>query len=78
MTLFPYTTLFRSLSITSTDGHLITLVGLTADGDAIVNDPASPNNADVRHVYKRSQLEYRWLDSTSGVGYLIKSPSIRG
>lgn len=65
-------------SITSTSGHLVTLVGLTASGDAIVNDPASPANADVRHVYKRSQFEYRWLDSTSGVGYLIKAPSIRG
>ncbi|GAA1667732.1 peptidase C39 family protein [Fodinicola feengrottensis] len=65
-------------SITSTDGHLITLVGLTASGDAIVNDPASPTDAAVRHVYQRSQLEYRWLDSTSGVGYLIKPNSIRG
>ncbi|WP_163511838.1 C39 family peptidase [Fodinicola acaciae] len=65
-------------SISGTSGHLVTLVGLTASGDAIVNDPASPTNTEVRHVYKRSQFEYRWLDSTSGVGYLIKSPWIRG
>ncbi|WP_455713304.1 peptidase C39 family protein [Streptomyces xiamenensis] len=40
-----------------TAGHLMTVVGFTADGDVIANDPASPSNAAVRRVYKRRQFE---------------------
>lgn len=44
-----------------TAGHLMTLVGFTKDGDVIANDPASPNDAAVRRVYKRRQFENIWL-----------------
>ncbi|GAA1362012.1 peptidase C39 family protein [Streptomyces beijiangensis] len=44
-----------------TSGHLMTVVGFTADGDVIANDPASPNDAAVRHVYKRAEWENIWL-----------------
>jgi hypothetical protein len=44
-----------------TAGHLMTLVGFTADGDVIANDPASPSNAAVRRVYNRRQWENIWL-----------------
>lgn len=44
-----------------TAGHLMTVIGFTKDGDVIANDPASPDNAAVRHVYKRRQFENIWL-----------------
>ncbi|MEV0256749.1 peptidase C39 family protein [Streptomyces sp. NPDC050732] len=44
-----------------TAGHLMTVIGFTADGDVIANDPASPSNAEVRRVYKRREWENIWL-----------------
>ncbi|MEU5901005.1 MULTISPECIES: peptidase C39 family protein [Streptomyces] len=44
-----------------TAGHLMTVIGFTADGDVIANDPASPSNAAVRRVYKRREWENIWL-----------------
>ncbi|WP_210591985.1 peptidase C39 family protein [Streptomyces sp. GESEQ-35] len=44
-----------------TAGHLMTVIGFTADGDVIANDPASPSNGAVRHVYKRREWENIWL-----------------
>lgn len=44
-----------------TSGHLMTVIGFTSDGDIIANDPASPSNEAVRHVYKRRQWENIWL-----------------
>ncbi|SEO05044.1 C39 family peptidase [Actinacidiphila rubida] len=58
-----------------TAGHLMVVVGFTASGDFIVNDPFSASDAQVRHVYARSQLENIWLrtywtraDGTTGHG----------
>jgi hypothetical protein len=55
-----------------TSGHLMCLVGFTADGDVIANDPASDSDAAVRNVYKRGQFETVWLrtkrvNATGGV-----------
>ncbi|MEU9054049.1 peptidase C39 family protein [Streptomyces sp. NPDC048384] len=44
-----------------TAGHLMTVVGFTADGDVIANDPNSPSNEAVRRVYKRREWENIWL-----------------
>ncbi|MFC8534364.1 peptidase C39 family protein [Streptomyces sp. NPDC057249] len=44
-----------------TSGHLMTVIGFTADGDVIANDPASPDDDAVRHVYKRHEWETIWL-----------------
>ncbi|MCP9207972.1 peptidase C39 family protein [Streptomyces cucumeris] len=44
-----------------TAGHLMTVVGFTAEGDVIANDPASSSNEAVRHIYKRRQWENIWL-----------------
>ncbi|MCF3122773.1 peptidase C39 family protein [Streptomyces arenae] len=44
-----------------TAGHLMTVIGFTADGDVIANDPASPSNPAVRRVYKRREWENIWL-----------------
>ncbi|MFE5603003.1 peptidase C39 family protein [Streptomyces coelicoflavus] len=44
-----------------TSGHLMTVIGFTADGDVIANDPASDDNDAVRRVYKRREWENIWL-----------------
>ncbi|MEU1024980.1 peptidase C39 family protein, partial [Streptomyces sp. NPDC005904] len=44
-----------------TAGHLMTVIGFTADGDVIANDPASPTDPAVRRVYKRREFENIWL-----------------
>ncbi|MFE9955974.1 C39 family peptidase [Micromonospora sp. NPDC005299] len=67
-----------------TSGHLFVIVGFTADGDVIVNDPASSSDDAVRNVYKREQFEEIWLrtkrhrangtvaSGSGGIAYLIK------
>ena len=52
--------------------------GFTARGDVIANDPASPTDRDVRHVYRRDQFEYDWLSASNGIVYLIKPRRVRG
>ncbi|WP_151774914.1 peptidase C39 family protein [Streptomyces abyssomicinicus] len=44
-----------------TSGHLMTVIGFTADGDVVANDPASPSNEAVRRVYQRREWENIWL-----------------
>ncbi|MZD10329.1 peptidase C39 family protein [Streptomyces sp. SID5785] len=44
-----------------TSGHLMTVIGFTADGDVVANDPASPSDPAVRRVYKRREWENIWL-----------------
>ncbi|MER6676182.1 peptidase C39 family protein [Streptomyces sp. NPDC000983] len=44
-----------------TSGHLMTVIGFTAEGDVIANDPASPTNEAVRRVYPRREFENIWL-----------------
>lgn len=58
-------------SIESTNGHLLVLVGFDTEGNPLVNDPASPTNADVRRTYLRSEFEPLWLQASGGTVYLI-------
>ncbi|MET7453654.1 peptidase C39 family protein [Streptomyces sp. NPDC005574] len=44
-----------------TSGHLMTVIGFTAEGDVIANDPASASDAAVRRVYQRAEFETIWL-----------------
>ncbi|WP_371658643.1 peptidase C39 family protein [Streptomyces sp. NBC_00280] len=44
-----------------TSGHLMTVIGFTADGDVIANDPFSATNQAVRRVYARREFENIWL-----------------
>lgn len=44
-----------------TSGHLMTVIGFTAAGDVIANDPASPDDAAVRREYRRAEWETIWL-----------------
>jgi len=57
--------------ISSTDGHLLVIVGFTADGDVVVNDPAAATDAEVRRTYDRGQFENAWLPTSGGTVYVI-------
>ncbi|MEV5535246.1 C39 family peptidase [Saccharopolyspora shandongensis] len=69
-----------------TDGHIMVIVGFTADGDVIANDPASSDNAAVRTIYPRAQFENVWqrtkrrdaagkvADAPGGIAYIIAPP----
>jgi hypothetical protein len=66
-----------------TSGHLMVIVGFTATGDVIANDPASSSDDAVRNVYRRDQFETIWLrtkrytasgnlaSGSGGVAYII-------
>ncbi|EGX61256.1 hypothetical protein SZN_03147 [Streptomyces zinciresistens K42] len=66
-----------------TAGHLMTVIGFTAGGDVIANDPYAPTNEAVRRVYRRREWENIWLrtkrydaagkvvSGTGGVCYLF-------
>ncbi len=57
-----------------TNGHLLTIVGFTADGDVISNDPNShrvASNDQVRTVYRRDQFERVWLGDDGGLAYVM-------
>ncbi len=66
---------FPSNPMSSTNGHLIVIRGLTAEGDAIVNDPAFREGGD-GIVYAADELARAWLGH-GGVGYLIGPPAPR-
>ena len=57
--------------IESTNGHLLVLVGFDANGNPIVNDPASPDDDSVQKMYLRSEFEPLWLQASGGTVYLI-------
>jgi hypothetical protein len=63
----------RNASVPSTDGHLLVIVGFTADGNVVVNDPAADPRLgqSVRRVYDRGQFEGLWLKASAGTVYLI-------
>jgi len=58
--------------ISATNGHLLVVVGFTADGDVVVNDPAAGSRAGVRRTYDRGQLENAWLPRSGGLAYVIR------
>ena len=47
--------------ISSTNGHLLVIVGFRANGDVVVNDPAAQTRRGVRRTYDRGQFEDAWL-----------------
>jgi len=56
--------------IKSTNGHLMVIGGFMGNGDVIAYDPASPDNAHVRHVYDREQFEKAWIPASGGIVYV--------
>lgn len=57
--------------ISSSNGHLLVVVGFEADGDVVVNDPAGAGNSAVRRVYDRDEFEDIWINASGGVVYVI-------
>jgi hypothetical protein len=57
--------------ISSTNGHLLVIVGFTKSGDVVVNDPAAATNAGVRRTYDRGQFENAWIPASGGTVYVI-------
>ena len=57
--------------ISSSNGHLLVIVGFEPDGDVIVNDPAGADNGAVRRVYDRDQFEDVWVNASGGMVYVI-------
>jgi hypothetical protein len=72
-----------------TSGHLMVIIGFTANGDVIANDPASNSDEAVRNVYRRDQFENIWLrtkrytasgkiaNGSGGVAYIITPAGMR-
>ena len=63
----------RNAAVPSTNGHLLAIVGFTASGDVVVNDPAADPRLglSVRRVYPRDAMERLWLTHSGGTVYLI-------
>jgi hypothetical protein len=59
------------LNNAGTNGHLLVIVGFTATGDVIANDPAATSDATVRRVYGREAFERAWIGGSGGVVYVI-------
>jgi hypothetical protein len=57
--------------ISSSNGHLLVIVGFTQSGDVVVNDPAAGTRAGVRRTYDRAQFENAWLPTSGGTVYVI-------
>ena len=71
----------RGAPLTSTAGHLMVIVGFTAAGNVVVNDPAASSPSGVRRVYDRGQFEDAWLKrytsggsrhGSGGLAYIIR------
>ena len=58
-------------SVSSTNGHLLVVVGFDEQGNPIVNDPAFPQDGAVQATYLRSEFEPLWLQASGGTVYLI-------
>lgn len=61
--------------IGSSDGHLLVIVGVRANGNVVVNDPAASTRRGVRRTYDRGQLERLWLEASGGLAYVITDPA---
>jgi hypothetical protein len=54
-----------------TKGHLMVLVGFTADGDPVLNDPYGPHDDAVRRTAGRAGFEAAWLAGSGGLVYVV-------
>jgi hypothetical protein len=63
------------LNNAGTNGHLLVIIGFTAIGDVIANDPAAASDATVRRVYGREAFERAWIGGSGGVVYVITTPN---
>ena len=54
------------------NGHLVVVVGFTASGDVVVNDPGRREGE--RTVIERERFYQSWLQDASGIAYVIRRP----
>ncbi len=59
-----------------TAGHLLVLVGFTAGGDPVLNDPYAPNDDAVRRTVPRDRFEAAWQQGSGGMAYVIRPPDV--
>ncbi|MEU2611729.1 peptidase C39 family protein [Micromonospora sp. NPDC007271] len=59
-----------------TRGHLMVLVGFTADGDPVLNDPYAPDDERVRRTVPRAPFEVAWQAGSGGVAYVLRPGSV--
>jgi Peptidase_C39 like family len=59
-----------------TNGHLLVIVGFTASGGVVVNDPAATSDATVQRVYDRAEFERAWLPASGGIVYVMRPASV--
>jgi hypothetical protein len=57
--------------ISSSNGHLLVIVGFTDSGHVVVNDPAASSRAGVRRTYDRGEFEDAWIPASGGTVYVI-------
>lgn len=60
----------------TSNGHLILLVGYTASGNYIVNDPYSEGAGGAEIEYTEAEIAKVWLDK-GGVGIVIRRPGVK-
>lgn len=54
-----------------TNGHLLVISGIDANGDVVTNDPAVAANSDATKTYGREDFERVWLGGSAGIVYVI-------
>ncbi|MFJ8577741.1 peptidase C39 family protein [Micromonospora sp. NPDC093277] len=59
-----------------TRGHLMVLVGFTAGGDPVLNDPYAPDDVGVRRTVPRAPFEAAWQAGSGGVAYVVRPGSV--
>ncbi|MFI7429478.1 peptidase C39 family protein [Micromonospora sp. NPDC049836] len=59
-----------------TRGHLMVLVGFTAEGDPVLNDPYAPDDDGVRRTVPRAPFETAWQGGSGGIAYVIRPESV--
>ncbi|WP_258400830.1 peptidase C39 family protein [Micromonospora saelicesensis] len=59
-----------------TGGHLMVLVGFTADGDPVLNDPYALDDDAVRRTVPRQGFEAVWQRGSGGVAYVLRPASV--
>ncbi|MEV6372057.1 C39 family peptidase [Micromonospora musae] len=59
-----------------TRGHLIVLVGFTADGDPVLNDPYAEDDEAVRRTVRRDRFEAVWQRGSGGMAYVIRPAEV--
>ncbi|MFC4145303.1 peptidase C39 family protein [Micromonospora mangrovi] len=59
-----------------TRGHLLVLVGFTATGDPVLNDPYAPDDEGVRRSVDRDRFEAAWQGGSGGITYVIRPTSV--